>query len=216
MEVTEAIDRRRSIRRFKDEPVPEERLRAILEAARKAPSWEDIQPWHFIVVRDQGMKDKLGRLANQRHVARAPVIIACCGDLSAWDPERVREALAGLGLKEEIIGTMTSNPVLTPALLGKEVVLARTLEEIAIAVAFMTLEAVNQGLGTCIVGAFGNELTRAEPELYHEVKKDLGLPERMSLLSMLTLGYPDEDPPPRPRKDFDAVVSSEKYGTRLG
>lgn len=216
MEVTEAIDRRRSIRRFTDESVSDEQIRAILTAAQKAPSWENVQPWHFIVIRDQAMRDKLGRLANQRRVARAPVIIACCGDLSAWDVEKVREALAELGLREEAIDASTKSPVFTPALLGEQVVLARTLEELGIAIAFMTLEAVNQGLGTCIVGAFGNELTQGEPELYQEIRRDLGLPERMSLLCMLTLGYPDEDPAPRPRKDFDAVVSSGRYGARFG
>ena len=91
METTEAIHKWRSIRRFKDDPVSMEALRAVLEAGRRAPSWENVQPWHFIVIEDQAMKEKLAKLASgQKQVARAPVVIAVCGDLSAWDKPKNR------------------------------------------------------------------------------------------------------------------------------
>ena len=115
METTEAIHNWRSIRRFKDEPVAEEALRAVLEAGRRAPSWENVQPWHFIVIEDQTMKAKLAELASgQKQVARAPVVIAVCGDLSAWDKPKNREALMELveagvmKVTEEIIDNISS------------------------------------------------------------------------------------------------------------
>ncbi|MDP7417081.1 MAG: nitroreductase family protein, partial [Desulfobacterales bacterium] len=82
METTETIHKWRCIRRFKqDEPVPEEALRKVLEAGRRAPSWENVQPWHFIVIEDAEMKKKLAKLAaGQKQVARAPVVITVCGD----------------------------------------------------------------------------------------------------------------------------------------
>ena len=53
----EVIRRRRSIRRFSDRPVAEQDLKAILEAARLAPSATNEQPWSFIVVRDRELKN---------------------------------------------------------------------------------------------------------------------------------------------------------------
>ncbi len=76
MEVIEAIQTRRSIRRFKPEPLQEEHLKKILEAAQQAPSAGNKQPWHFIVVRDPDTKARLGEIArNQTWISNAGVII---------------------------------------------------------------------------------------------------------------------------------------------
>ncbi len=78
MDVCEAIGKRRSIRKFKPDPIPEEKIRLLLESARLAPSGTNTQPWRFIVVKDDNTKKKLQEAAhNQRHVRRAPVVIAC-------------------------------------------------------------------------------------------------------------------------------------------
>ena len=76
MDVIEAIRTRRSIRRFKSEPLPEEHLKKILEAAQQAPSAGNKQPWRFIVVSDSDTKDRLGKIArNQTWISDAGVII---------------------------------------------------------------------------------------------------------------------------------------------
>ncbi|MDM7934694.1 MAG: nitroreductase family protein [Methanothrix sp.] len=80
MEVMEAIRGRRSVRRFADLPLEEEKLGQILEAARLAPSARNMQDWRFIVVRDREMRLRLARAArDQQFVAEAPVVIAACG-----------------------------------------------------------------------------------------------------------------------------------------
>jgi nitroreductase len=73
--------------------------------------------------------------------------------------------------------------------------------DVSIACSFMILEAWEQGLGTCWLGTF-NEV---------EVKKLLGIPEHMRVVTMTPLGYPNEAPAQRPRKAFEQVVSFEKY-----
>jgi len=224
METTEAVGRWRSIRRFKDQPVPEEALRKVLEAGRKAPSWENVQPWHFIVVEEAAMKEKLAKVASgQKQVARAPVVIAVCGDLSAWDKPKNREALLGLveagvlRVSEEVVDQVILNdPVFCVAMHGPAMILARTFEQLGIAYGFMALEAVNQGLGMCIVGALGNEVTGGQKDLYEQVKKELGVPDSVYLMALLTLGVPDEAPKARPRKDFDEVVSRGVFGRNFG
>jgi nitroreductase len=77
MNVIEAIQTRRSIRKYKDEPVPDEDLKDILEAARIAPSAGNKQPWRFVVVRDSSKRKKLGEIARgQTWISNANVIIA--------------------------------------------------------------------------------------------------------------------------------------------
>ena len=79
MDVMEAIRKRCSVRSYQPRPVEEEKLKAVLEAARLAPSASNIQEWRFIVVRDAEMRGKLSRAArNQAFVAEAPVVIAAC------------------------------------------------------------------------------------------------------------------------------------------
>jgi hypothetical protein len=51
--------------------------------------------------------------------------------------------------------------------------------------------------------------------LYEEIKSALGIPEKMYLLTLLTLGIPDESPNARPRKDFDKIVSRGKVGQKF-
>jgi len=58
------IQDRRSIREFTDEPVSDEDLDMILEAARQAPSGENAQPWRFIIVKDEAMRKKMGAIAG--------------------------------------------------------------------------------------------------------------------------------------------------------
>lgn len=224
METTEAIHKWRCIRRFKqDEPVPEEALRKVLEAGRRAPSWMNVQPWHFIVIENAEMKEKLAKLAaGQKQVARAPVVIAVCGDISVWDKPKNREALLELAeagvikvTKEIIDNVILKDPVFCVAEHGPAMIISRTFEQLGIAYGFMGIEALNQGLGMCIIGALGNEVTGAQKELYEEIKSALCIPEKMYLLTLLTLGIPDESPNARPRKDFDKIVSRGKVGQKF-
>ncbi len=77
MEVMKAIRERRSTRRFKKEPVPDEFITRVLEAARLAPSGSNRQPWHFIVIRDAETKSRMGL---HKWAEEAPVMIVCCID----------------------------------------------------------------------------------------------------------------------------------------
>ena len=76
MDVFKAIKNRRSIREFKADSVPEEKLKRILEAARLAPSAHNEQEWKFIVVRDLEKRKKLAKAAlKQDFIAKAPLVI---------------------------------------------------------------------------------------------------------------------------------------------
>lgn len=82
MELTflDLVKARRSVRSFKPDPVPEEDLRYVLEAARLAPSANNVQPWKFVVVRDRARRRELAEACwGQRFVGEAPVVIVACG-----------------------------------------------------------------------------------------------------------------------------------------
>lgn len=81
MDVFEAIETRRSIRKYKPGSIPSDQLRKILQAARIAPSAGNRQPWRFIVVQDDGHRKALAKMANnQLFIADAAVIVVAIGD----------------------------------------------------------------------------------------------------------------------------------------
>ena len=87
MDVFEAIINRRSVRAFKQDPIPEELLNKVLEAARWAPSAGNLQARDYIIVRDPEIKRKLCEAAlSQRFIEEAPLDLVVCAneERSAW------------------------------------------------------------------------------------------------------------------------------------
>jgi nitroreductase len=209
VDVTEAILKRCSIRRFKSTPVEREKVDRVLEAGRRAPSWGNTQPWRFIVLQDPARKAEVVKASGgQPHCAAAPVLIVACGAISDLSRQQHRAALVQLrdagvtNWSDEVLDNVVlKSPVFAPYLLGEPVMTVKAGEQVMIAVAYMTLEAVNQGLGTCWAGAITPK----------EVHKVMNLPDDVFVHSLLPLGYPDEDPPPRPRRDPSKVIFWEQY-----
>jgi len=109
-EVLRAIQGRRSIRAFRSEPVEWEKVEAILEAGRWAPSGRNTQPWRFVVVESQEKREQLGRLVTQMDMIRtAPVTIAVLLDTEAGY-DRIKDVQA--------IGACAQNMLLAAHSLG--------------------------------------------------------------------------------------------------
>jgi nitroreductase len=83
MDVFEAVQERKSIRAYTDEPVSREKLEKILEAGRLAPSAGNIEPWHFIVVTDGEKRKILSKGRYAKFLTQAPVVIVACDDHEA-------------------------------------------------------------------------------------------------------------------------------------
>jgi nitroreductase len=78
MNVIEAIETRRSVRKFKPEPIKDEDINKIMRAAQLAPSAGNKQPWRFIVVRDLESKKELAKIAsNQMWIGDAGLVMVC-------------------------------------------------------------------------------------------------------------------------------------------
>jgi len=76
MDIMEAITGRRSVRAYKPNPVPEEKLRTVLEAVRWAPSWANTQCWEVIVVGEEGIKQQLVETLSSGNPAREAILKA--------------------------------------------------------------------------------------------------------------------------------------------
>lgn len=122
------IKTRRSVRKYTDQPVSDEVVLELLEAARIAPSGNNTQPWRFIIVRDPETKKALAKADHdQKWMEAAPVYIVAVADISC----RIKEP--GLVLDEE------SSPF----------ALKQIIRDTAIAVDHLALEIENGGLATC-------------------------------------------------------------------
>lgn len=77
----DAIKQRRSVRQYKPDPVPEEALQAVVEAAFSAPSGVNIRPWHIIIVTDRAKREALAQVHQYAgFCAQAPVVMAVCAN----------------------------------------------------------------------------------------------------------------------------------------
>ncbi len=83
MNFTELAWKRKSVRSFKTDDVPVEKIRILLDAARSAPSGGNCQPWHFFVIKDAAIKEKIHMFTGSRQpfIMSAPVNIVVCADL---------------------------------------------------------------------------------------------------------------------------------------
>jgi nitroreductase len=206
MELDDAILKRTTIRKWKPDPVEKSKIEKVLEAGRRAPSWGNTQPWRFIVVQDKAEKEKVSKASGgQPQVNTAPVLIVCCAtteDLTRKGHGNALRTLIPVGaMTPELVEWVLANDVFAPYRRGDAVMGIRAGEQLMIAMAFMMLEAVNQGLGTCCAGAITPK----------EVHQALGLPDSIFVHTILALGYPDEDNKPRPRKDINKIAFWEKY-----
>lgn len=197
MEVLEAMKTRRSVRRFKTDPVPDEFIRELLEAARLAPSGLNIQPWRFVVVKSPGAREKLRDATPLPFVTKAPVVIACCVDRQAFSQVgdragELKEAGAlGKSFDAEEHARRRSR--------DQQAAMAYLSLNAAIAIDHMTLRAVDLDLGTCWVMMFDQE----------QVKKSLELEDRYHVVALLPVGYPDQNPGPRPRLPLSSLLVKE-------
>jgi len=161
----EKILKRRSIRRYKKEPVSEEVRERILEAGRQAPSAGNRQPWHFIVVTDPKLKEKLSTGRFNYFIRDSAFTIV--GVVLPYDAVSEKWGVV----------------------------------DVTIAMQNMVLAAEVQGVGSCWIGDFKDE----------EVKILLGIPEKAKVVALLPMGFPDEQPGPKPKKPLSEIFHYNRW-----
>jgi len=215
-DILDVITSRKSIRRYKPDPVSDEMIDKILEAARWAPTGENYQPWRFIVIRDQETKDRIGRLAKLGSGSRMTAW-HCLGQSQPRfekieDPVKRAEVLRFMYSGEvsefaryaplviAVIGTLMEGSVDVPY-------------DLSAAIENMLLEAHSLGLGACWV--HGPVASTRDAKKFKEI---LDIPTGMGeykVIAYLAFGWPAEKRKhPRPKKPLEDLVYWEKFGRK--
>jgi nitroreductase len=174
MTLSETIQARQSIREFQDRAVEEDKLQTILSAANQAPSAGNCQAFQIFLVRDGSLKAALAEAAlGQEFVARAPVVLVFCAAL---------DRAAKYGER------------------GRSLY---ALQDTTIAAAYVQLAATAEGLATCWVGAFDEEV----------VARGLQLIPGLRPIVLLPVGYGGSTPPRTPRRPLAEMVQEFRSPT---
>ncbi len=207
MDLFDAIKGRKSIRRFEQTPVPDDDIKKILDAGRLAPSANNTQPWRFIVVKNRpvlkqmadAVRQMIDRMIpyaeNEQQAQRlaaykstyytffedAPVVIVVLMDGYDAGTDRL---LAKMGYSPEDIKRLRPLP---------------GLQSVAAAIQNMLLAIHALGYGSCwMTGPIVAQ---------EEFERLLGFSKEKSIVALLPVGLPSEDPPVRPRKPLGENVS---------
>ena len=185
METREVLLSRRSVRRYKPDPIPEDDLLAILEAGCYAPSAINLQHWYFVAVTDPaqlaGLKELMGRVMGKFR----PVL----EDRFARNPDKVTETGG-------FLTTLGGAPVCLLAFFLKDGYPDRdgAMQSVSAALENIMLAAWDKGVASCWISApqrmgFGEELRKKYA------------PDKGEFVAAVTLGYPDQTPSMPPRRE---------------
>lgn len=196
MDIISAIKTRRSVRKYKPDPVSQDQIIKILEAGNLAPSATNRQPWEFVVVSrrliekiESVLKESFRcRLEDAGRVVMQELIrdMDLPGDINDEKLQRLESFYRTLGGAPVMIG------VCLPRVFD-DWIWRNYLMDAAAVIENILLAAWSYGLGTCwLTGPLKN---RAE-----EIGKLIGLPDHLELVSMISLGYPAHEPKMPPKK----------------
>ena len=213
MDVMQAIKERRSIRAFKSDPVPREKIEEVLRMATQAPSAINLQPWEFTVV----VGEERERLSRRLIKAYKEKQISCApGNVQPLPPEVIaRGVQAAEGMKpflgemgiefDRFVNEGSCNFYGAPVaiiLCIDNAFSKNNYVDIGITLGYLLLAAHSAGLWTCPIG-----LITAYAE---EIKDELGIPENKSVVIGAALGHPDWDAPinrfKSPRETLDTFA----------
>ena len=200
------IKSRRSIRKFKPDPVSIALIKKILDAARWAPSAHNSQPWRFVVVTDKILKEKLAKAMAE-----------------AWREDMIKNGIPQdeiSKLLKESIKAFTETPVLIVVCLTMEDMhrypderrrraeYIMAVQSVAASIQNILLMAHALGLGSC---------WKCAPLFCPDtVRRILEIPQDIDPQAILLVGYPLETPKPPPRRPLEDIVYYEKWGSKEG
>jgi nitroreductase len=200
VDVIEAIHARRSVRAFKPDPVPKDVLQAIMEAALRAPSWENTQPWEFAVIGGDVMKDVKEALAVMGLAGEKPRLDFPWPKFTGPYMDRIkvdgRRLVRELGLQKDNREAMRrwrmSMRMFFDAPNGVVMYMDASLSQwslvdMGIAAENLMLAAWHHGVGTCALAA-----AVAYPDVLRSL---LNLPESKRMILGIAMGYPDLSKP---------------------
>jgi len=203
-----AIQDRRSVREFTPDPVSDQELDLILEAARQAPSGENAQPWRFIIVKDEVMRKKMGAVAgggSSRRFTAEYVTKKMQERFSSLQDEEKKKAAFEKLTSGQVSAFMAQAP-LNIVVCGKKDVWDMPYDTSA-AIENILLMVTALGLGACWVIAPCIDIRDEE-----RMKALLGIPEGYKAVSVISVGHQTRPHRQRPRLPIKELVFTERWG----
>lgn len=207
MDFFEVVHTQRSIRRFKSDPVPEEAIWKMLDAAIRAPSGTNLQPWMWLVIRDQAKREIIGNAIGE-HMKSVGA-----AERMSETARQIDDSSQRLVLQRSLafFQKVASAPVIIiPCLvnISSPVTDPRTLlagSSIYAAVQNLMLAARAQGLGTV--------LTTFQNFMEDTLRREFHLPEGAVPVCIVPVGYPDgQNFGPTTRKPVQSVTYWDDWG----
>ena len=203
--VIETIMKRRSVRRFREDEVSDGLLEKIVDAARWAPSGGNFQPWLFVVIRDDQLKEKSRSFLGDRALrymesneGKKELEERGRDERSKW-VEAIRSG--------RFQGHVSKAPVLI-AIFG-DTKSSCYIHDCCAATENIILAAQALNLGSCWIDpGFGDELTESQ---FRDLLK---VPKNYRIVSLVAIGFPAERPEPPPRKGLDEIAFLNEYGIK--
>lgn len=194
--VQQAIDERRSIRRFESTPIPQADLVEILRQAGQAPSANNVQPWRFIVVTDPETKALLQEAAyGQTQVTSAPAVIIVTSDMEDFMANMGESIHPGMDAQRRASGIAGFEATFGPQSVEQRGQWGLTQTNIALG--FLMVAA--QGMGYSTVPMLGFEPAK--------VRQILGLADHVQFAAMLPIGKAAEEGFPKHRHPLERIVT---------
>ena len=193
----EAMYSQRAIREFKPDPVPDELVRRLIEAATKAPSGSNRQDWRFLVIRDYETKRKIGEYYNQARSSRYGA-----GAPPSNVPARRRAA------SDYMAEHLQDVPVLILACIQHNGGPTNMSRGGSIYPAVQNILLAARGLG------LGSVITSLHKRYETEIKELLGIPEDVETAALLPIGFPAEGSRygPTRRAPVEEVTFYDRWG----
>lgn len=180
--------KRRSIRKFKSDPISNDALMRILEAGRCAPSGNNTQPWRFILIEDPKQRKMISAVAGEQSwIADAPVIIAVVADIRAKLKPEFRD----------------ENPSADDP--KHNIVVIKAVRDATIAADHIVMAATDEGLGSCWIALFKQS----------EMRAALSAPDSCYVVALIPIGLANSEAVETPRHSIEEMTFSEQYGRRF-
>jgi nitroreductase len=213
----EAIRTLHSVRRFRPDPVPEGVLRDIIDAATRAPSARNAQPWYFLAVRDPEPKRQIAALYRsawrraREHTAATDADADIKGRAGyAKMMEAVDELADHLDCTPVLILACLDTAQLGPLADGAGHILGAQSAYASIFPAVQNLMLAARGFG------LGSTLTTVYAGVEAEIRAVVGIPPRVHIAALVPVGYPIEPFRATKRKPVDAVAFLDRWGREFG
>ena len=185
MDTRQALLTRRSIRRYKPDPIPQADLEEILEAGLYAPSAINMQHWYFVAVRDPEALAEVRTVMGDVKEKFQPVL----EERFSRNPEQI-------GITNKFLTTLGGAPVCVLVFLLKPDYPDRdgAMQSVSAAIENLLLAAWDKGIGSCW-------LTAPQRMGFGPAFQERFAPDKGEFVAMVTLGYPDQEPKAPPRRD---------------